>query len=156
MASIFSIVYQPEDQNYTGERVDYIRLPLDQAKLIAGYGLQGDQKAGHNPERQLNLLSRERMETLSRQGYRTEPGQFGEQITITGLAVDELPPGTQLQLGAEAVIEVTRQRTGCERFEAAQLGKSRAGLGPLGVLAKVIQGGTIKVGDPVSTVEVVR
>jgi len=82
-------------------------------------------------------------------GYRTEPGQFGEQIIVTGLAVESLAPGVCLQLGSEARIEITKPRTGCERLEAAQ-GTSIQGLGPIGVLAKVIAGGTIRVGDPVT------
>lgn len=152
MASIYSIVYQPMDQVY-GERQDYyIRVPLQRANLIAGYGIEGDQKGGHHPDRQLNLLSREWLVALQPQGYKTEPGQFGEQIIISGLAVESLEPGAYLQLGSEACIEIVKTRTGCDRLELAQ-GKTIKGLGPLGVMARVIVGGTIGVGDPVTLLE---
>jgi MOSC domain-containing protein YiiM len=152
MASIYSIVYQPKDQAY-GERLDYyIRVPVAQANLIAGRGIEGDRKAGRHPARQLNLLSREWLVALQPKGYKTEPGHFGEQIIIAGLAVESLEPGVRLQLGYEACIEITKPRTGCDRLELAQ-GKAVKELGPLGVLAKVIIGGLIKVGDPVLVLE---
>jgi MOSC domain-containing protein YiiM len=59
-----------------------------------------------------------------------------------------------LQLGSEAVIEVTKTRTGCNRFEAAQ-GKTVEGVGALGVMARVIAGGAIAVGDGVTVLETV-
>ena len=152
MAHIHSIVYQPIDQAY-GEHLDYyIRVPLQQARLIADHGIEGDQKAGHNPMRQLNLLSREWLTAIQPKGYKTEPGQFGEQIILADLAVENLEPGTRLQLGNEASIEITKSRTGCERLELAQ-GKSIEGLGAIGVMAKILAGGTISVGDSVTVIE---
>ena len=149
MPTIHSIVYQPVGQEYTGPIKDYNRVPAEQAHLVAGHGIAGDQKAGHHPARQINLLSREWLQRLAPVGYRTEPGQFGEQIVVSGLAVESLAPGVCLQLGSEARIEITKARTGCERLEAAQ-GLTIQGLGSIGVLAKVVTGGTIRVGDPVT------
>jgi MOSC domain-containing protein YiiM len=152
MASIYSIVYQPKDQVY-GERPDeYIRVPIQRASLIVGHGIEGDQKAGHQPDRQLNLLSQEWLMALQPKGYKIGPGQFGEQIIISGIAVESLEPGVRLQLGQEAWIEVTKSRTGCDRLELAQ-GQTIKGLGPMGVMAKVIIGGAIAVGDPVTILE---
>jgi MOSC domain-containing protein YiiM len=152
MASIFSIVYQPKDPAYGEHAGDYLRLPLERANLVARHGIEGDQKAGHNPVRQLNLLSAEWLTALQPRGYKTQPGQFGEQIIVSGLAVERLEPGVRLQLGNEACIEIPKLRTGCERLEAAQ-GKSIAGLGPIGAMARVITGGVIQVGDPVVVLE---
>jgi MOSC domain-containing protein YiiM len=152
MASIYSIVYHPKDQEYQDREGDFIRHPLQTAQLIADHGIEGDQKAGHQPDRQLNLISLEWLAAVKPRGYRTEPGQFGEQIIIEGLAVQELAPGDRLQIGNQALIEVTKLRNGCERLEKAQ-GKSREGLGPLGAMAKVITGGAIKLGDTVTVLE---
>ncbi len=152
MASIYSIVYHPKDQEYQDREGDYIRVPIQNAELIADHGIEGDQKAGHQPDRQLNLISLEWLAAVQPKGYKTEPGQFGEQIIIEGLAVEGLNPGDRLQLGSEALIEVTKLRNGCDRLEKAQ-GVSREGLGPLGAMAKVITGGAIKVGDPVVVLE---
>lgn len=151
MGKIYSIVYQPAGMPYDHEREDYLRLPLDRADLIAGHGIEGDQKAGRNPQRQLNILSYEWLQALEPQGYRTGPGQFGEQLIVQGLPLMELEPGHRLQLGDKAVVEITKPRTGCDRLERAQRGKPAAGhLDPIGMLAKVIHSGTIQVGDPVA------
>lgn len=155
MAEIYSIVYQPIDREYEGRGdSDFIREPLAAAELVAGHGIRGDRKAGHNPARQVNLLSREWLAMAAKRGYRAAPGQFGEQLIVEGLDVTALPPGTRLLLGDTALIEIVKGRTGCERLEAAQ-GKSIAGLGPIGVLARVIEGGSIRVGDPVAVLEAV-
>lgn len=151
MAHVYSIVYQPVDMDYGDDRVDYIRLPLESAELVANHGIQGDRKARRNSDRQLNLLSLEWLQELAPQGYRTDPGQFGEQLILQGLPLMELQPGDRLQLGSQAVIQITKPRTGCDRLERAQRGKPVVGrLGPLGMLARVIQGGPIRVGDTVT------
>ncbi len=155
MPSIYSIVYQPKDQKYVERQDAFIRVPVQQARLIAGYGIEGDQKGGHDPKRQLNVLSQEWLTTQHAKGYKTAPGQFGEQIILAGLAVESLEPGTRLQLGDEAQIEIAKVRMPCERLEAAQ-GKSIENLGPVGMLAKVIVGGQIRVGDQVTILEMIN
>jgi MOSC domain-containing protein YiiM len=94
-------------------------------------------------------MSYETLTNLRARGFYTEPGQMGEQIVIHQLDVDNLPPGTRLQLGNEAVIEVVKQRTGCEKFERLQGHKLTEVAGEMGVMARVITGGQIRVGDPV-------
>jgi molybdopterin adenylyltransferase len=150
MAQIVSITYQPINQPYGEERYDsFIRVPFQEAKLVAGHGIEGDQKAGRNPRRQINLLGFEWLEALRQQGYKTEPGAFGEQLIVQGLDVQALQPGEQLQLGDEAVIEITRPRTGCIRLETAQGRSTKEVDGPVGMLATVIRSGTIRVGEAV-------
>lgn len=151
MAHISSIVYQPRESAYAEGDVDFIREPLAEVELVAGRGLRGDRKGG-NPNRQVNLLSGEWLASAAARGYRAAPGQFGEQLIVEGLDVIALPPGTRLRLGDAAELEIVKGRTGCERLEAAQ-GQSIAGLGAIGVLARVAAGGLIRVGDPVAVVE---
>ena len=153
MSQIISITYQPIDRRYTDRLGDYIRVPFDAATLVADHGIDGDQKAGHNKSRQVNLLSAEWLSAQAAEGYRAAPGQFGEQIIVAGLAVETLPPGTLLAFGPEAILTITKGRTGCDRLEAAQ-GKSIADLGPIGALARVVMGGPIRVGDTVRLLEV--
>lgn len=152
MAHISSIVYQPTDREYADGQTDFIRVPVERIELIAGKGLRGDRKAGRNPDRQVNILSAEWLDMAGARGYRAGPGQFGEQLIVSGLDVAALPPGARLRLGPAAVLEIVKGRTGCERLEAAQ-GQSIAGLGPIGALARVIEGGAIRVGDPVAVLE---
>ncbi len=152
MPQLTSIVYQPRDRDYADGQIDFIRLPLESAELVAGHGLRGDRKAGHNANRQVNLLSTDWLAAAAARGYRAQPGQFGEQLIVAGIDLVALPPGTRLALGGSAVLEIVKGRTGCSRLEAAQ-GQSIAGLGPIGVLARVVAGGPICVGDAVAVLE---
>lgn len=152
MAQIVSIVYQPLDREYEDPMGDYIRVPVASADLIANHGIAGDRKAGHNKTRQVNLLSAEWLATRAAEGYRAGPGQFGEQIIVGGLAVETLPAGTMLAIGPEAILAVTKGRTGCDRLQAAQP-QPTAHLDPIGVLTRVVMGGPIRVGDEVRVLQ---
>jgi MOSC domain-containing protein YiiM len=149
MAEIYSLVYKPQDENAPDH---YTRLPLESATLVAGHGIQGDLNGKGNPERGLNVMSYETMAELGGEGFQAQPGQLGEQSVVRGLDVNALPGGTRLQFGDSAVIEVVKPRTGCDRFEAIQ-GKPRGDAAErLGVMARVVTGGTVRVGDPVVAV----
>ena len=144
---IVSIVYTPAgDYDRPVER--YLRVPISSADLVAGRGIRGDRK-GSNSNRALNLMSAETLAVLANEGFKTSPGQMGEQIVIAGLDFSSLIEGTRLQLGDAAVIEFVQDRTGCERFERIQ-GKSPSTVaGRLGFMACVITGGHIAAGDAV-------
>jgi MOSC domain-containing protein YiiM len=149
MSRLISIVYKPK-RTKSLER--YVRVPLESANIITNYGIEGDTKGGHR-KRQLNIMSAEMVEQLRQEGYKTAPGELGEQLVIAGLDVDALKKGERLQLGDSVCVEITGLREPCDRFEAIQ-GKSAAAVeGRVGVLAKVIEGGTIKVGDEVKVLE---
>ncbi len=147
-ATIYSIVYQPEDQEYGEQYDDFIRIPVDSANLIANHGIEGDRKAGRAPKRQLNLLDYDWVQEQKQKGFNAFPGSFGEQVVIQGLDVVALNKGDQLQLGDSAFIEITMPRTGCSRLAMAHGDKSKPE-DPIGVLAKVIETGKISVGNPV-------
>lgn len=150
MAQIASIVFKPAGVDETPN--EYLRVDLDEAMLVAGYGIEGDVKGGH-PKRQLNVMSYETLTVLRARGFYTEPGQMGEQIVIHQMDVDRLAPGTRVQLGAEAVIEVVESRNGCDRFEKIQKHPRSDVAGQMGVMARVIAGGHVRVGDPVRLVD---
>ena len=153
MAQIYSIVYQPKDKAYEeGRTEDFIRLHLKEAMLIANYGIVGDHKAGRHPDRQLNILSYEWLQQRQQEGYRTEPGQFGEQLIIKGLPASGVEDGSQMRLGSEAIVEITKARTGCDRLQAVQTKPIKNISGGIGLMAKVITGGMIGVGDEVKIV----
>jgi len=148
---ITSIVYKPGDTTSDPED-HYLRTSLDSAKLVTGYGIEGDRKGG-NPKRNLNIMSFETLEALHQEGFSTLPGQMGEQIVIQGLNVGSLSEGDRLQFGEHACIEVVSHRTGCDRFEHIQ-GKTRQqAAGLMGVMAKVVADGMISVGDPVKLLQ---
>ena len=152
MPQITSIAYQPRDRHYDDSMSDFIRVPVEAAMLVADHGIDGDRKAGHNKTRQVNLLSAEWLAARAAEGYRAAPGQFGEQLIIAGLAVETLPAGTLLAIGPQAILAITKGRTGCERLQAVQPRPTTI-LGPIGALARVVTGGPIGVGDEVAVLE---
>jgi MOSC domain-containing protein YiiM len=142
---VVSIVYRPKDTGRPQDR--YARVPAERVTLAESKGIVGDRKGGSG-DRQLNVMRAETVAELGSEGFKAEPGELGEQIVVAGLPADALTTGARLRLGA-AVIEVGIPRTGCARFEMIQ-GKSRhEAKGRLGVLARVVTGGEVAVGDPV-------
>jgi MOSC domain-containing protein YiiM len=148
VAEIVSIVYKPAVIE-SKPPDHYARLPLARAALVAGRGIDGDVK-GNGGKRQLNIMAAEDVAWLRAHGFRTGPGELGEQIVVAGVAPEAWAVGGRLRLGDSAVIEVCEPRTGCARFEHIQ-GHSRQEVeGRIGVMARVVQGGTIAIGDGVS------
>jgi MOSC domain-containing protein YiiM len=152
MAKIVSIAYSPLDAEPHPADA-YQRVPMAQAVLVVGQGIQGDRK-GRSPKRQLNIMRAEVLEAMQAEGYKTAPGQMGEQLVIGGLAPDALKPGARLLVGASAQVEVLSLRTGCERFEHIQGHSPEEAAGRLGMMARVVAGGPITVGDPVRLTEI--
>lgn len=148
MGTIVSIVHTPAGIDPRPPD-HYARVPVAVATLEAGRGIDTDRK-GKRPDRQLNIMALETLERLRAEGYRTAPGEMGEQVVIAGLDIDRLAGGTQLRLGDEAIIEVQKPRTGCDRLRHIQGCTLAAVAGRLGVLALVLHGGTVRVGDLVA------
>ncbi len=155
MAQIYSICWQKTPSEHVAP-YRFSREPIQNALLRAGHGIEGDNKAGHNPDRQLNIMSLETLHDLNTEGFRTNPGEMGEQIIIRGLDINGLAAGTQVQFGDEAVIEVVKPRTGCEWFEQVQGLSPKLAAGRMGMMAKVIKSGEIKVGDSIQILETVQ
>lgn len=147
MAQLVSIVFTPPD----GERrpVDrYTRVPVGQAILVVDQGISGDLKGGSD-QRQLNVMVAEVLDQLRVEGFKASPGQLGEQLVVAGIDPAAMTTGTRVRIGGTAVIEVTLPRTGCDRFERIHGRPKTAVSGRLGVMARVIVGGEIRVGDEV-------
>ncbi len=147
--SIVSIVYKPHDAE-TRPADQYSRVAVQAAELAVGQGIVGDVKGGH-PTRQLNIMCQRKLSKLQAEGYRVEPGMMGEQLMIDGVDLAALQAGDRLQLGAVAVVEMTDFRKGCVRFEAIQGQPNPTAQQPdaLGIMARVVVGGPIAVGDAV-------
>jgi MOSC domain-containing protein YiiM len=144
---VVSITYTPAGvERKPDDR--YARVSLDRATLVERHGIEGDLKASRG-ERQLNVMQAEIIEQLRAEGFHTGPGELGEQIVIAGLAPADLADGSRLRLGETAVIEVAKPRTGCDRFEHIQGQTRQAVQGRIGVMARVVRGGEVAVGDVV-------
>ena len=129
------------------------KQPGDSGFLQANYGLLGDAHAAPDIPRQVSLLSTSSLEKMRALGLGVGPGDFAENLTVEGLDLLSLPPGTRLQIGRGVILEITQIgkecHTGCAIFR--QVGKCI--MPREGVFARVISGGEVKRGDPVKVVE---
>jgi MOSC domain-containing protein YiiM len=144
MPHLVSITYKPADVEQRPQDC-FARVALERGALVEGRGIDGDTK-GRGGDRQLNVMLAETVERLREDGFRTAPGELGEQLVIAGLGPDALAPGARLRLGDSAVIEITTTRTPCGRFAHVQGKSIKDAWGKIGAMARVVCGGEIAVG----------
>jgi MOSC domain-containing protein YiiM len=101
-------------------------------------------------------MSQDVLAQLAGEGFQTGPGQMGEQMVIAGLRVESLNEGDRLHIGPAAVLEVMKLRYGCDRFQAIQGRSPDTVDGRLGILARVLTGGPVRVGDEVRVAQAVQ
>ncbi|MFQ3535004.1 MAG: MOSC domain-containing protein [Aggregatilineales bacterium] len=144
-----SIVYKPKDAPHALR--GYQRVALQEARLIADYGIQGDRKGG-NPKRNLNVMDDITLAELAAEGYPTSPGVLGENLIISGIDLRTLLQGTCLQIGAEAIILLRALREPCQQLAELDARMPDSVVGRVGYMCRVVRGGLIRVGDPVTLV----
>jgi MOSC domain-containing protein YiiM len=141
-------------------------------RLLAGLGVEGDAHLGQTVKhrsrvrrdpsqpnlRQVHLLHAELFDELRAAGFELTPGLVGENVTTSGIDLLGLPTGTRLQLGNQALVEITGLRNPCVQLNDVQPGLMAATLGrdgegnlvrKAGVMAIVLTGGEIFSGDPI-------
>lgn len=150
MAHVVSIVYTPADVPNRRPQDHYARVPAERVTLVELRGIDGDLKAGGG-QRQLNIMVAETLAELKAEGFKTEPGEMGEQIVVAGVDPTTVTVGSRWRIGS-AVVEVTIPRTGCDRFEMIQGRPKRSVTGRIGVMARVVTTGEVAVGDAVELV----
>jgi MOSC domain-containing protein YiiM len=148
---VASLVFTPRDVEPRKPRDRYSRVAVDRVQLVESQGIDGDDKGGAG-DRQLNVMLAESLGQLASEGFKAGPGELGEQITLAGLDAAALVQGARIKLGG-AVIEVGIPRTGCARFESIQGKPKQSAKGRLGVMARVITGGEVAIGDAVEVLQ---
>ncbi len=118
--------------------------PVAAASAVENLGLEGDRHAKPDSKRQVLLIEAETLEKFD-----LRVGEVKENITTRGIALTSLPVGTRLRVG-EAVLELTGECHPCERMEELRPGLRQALGGQRGMLARVAQGGTLRVGDSIA------
>ncbi len=110
---------------------------------VSGEGLLGDASYGKR-NRQVLLID---SETLG--DFQLNPGDVRENVTLAIFNLTQLSPHDQLQLG-EIVLAVTGPCEPCWQLDEIRPGLSSDIRGRRGVLATVVRGGELKVGEPIS------
>ncbi len=127
----------------TGSRKPLNEVPS--ATFIEGKGISGDRHARADRQKRSVLLMD--AETLS--ALELAPGDVREQVTTSGIDIYALQPGDRLALGAEAVLQITMACEPCERMDELRDGLREVINGRRGMLAFVLQGGNVQVGDAI-------
>jgi MOSC domain-containing protein YiiM len=125
------------------------KIVVEKARLIPGHGLEGDGHAG-DWHRQVSFLAAESIEEAGRRGLDVTFGDFAENIATRGLDWGLVPVGTRLRLGRDALVEVTQIGKECHRPCAIYHRAGDCIMPREGVFARVLRGGDIRVGDPVT------
>ena len=115
------------------------------ANLVADLGLEGDKHASAASKRQVLLADKEALDAVG-----VLPGTIKENVTVEGVDVMRLPAGTRMRLGRSAVLEITAVCEPCFRMDEIRDGLKQELEGRRGMVSRVVQGGTINVGDPIT------
>lgn len=143
--------------------------------LIEGHGVEGDAHFGATVQhlsrmrrdpsipnlRQVHLIHEELFDLVGERGHEVSPGQLGENITTSGVDLLALSRGTRLEIGADAVLEVTGLRNPCTQINGLSEGLMKelvhvndAGetVRLAGVMSVVVAGGVVHAGDEIRVI----
>jgi len=114
----------------------------ERRQAIIGGGLEGCAHA-NPPRREVLFASKEHLDSVS-----VEPGAIRENLTVEGDDVQQWPIGQRLRVG-EAVFEVTMVCDPCRKMDELRQGLRAELDNKRGMLARVVEGGEVAVGDEV-------
>lgn len=116
--------------------------PRTSVTAIADHGLEGCAHA-NPPRREVLLASKQHLDLLH-----VQPGAIRENVTVEGVDVHEWPVGQRVKVG-EAVFEITMVCDPCHRMDELRDGLRAEIDGKRGMLAHVVEGGEIALGDSI-------
>jgi MOSC domain-containing protein YiiM len=123
------------------------RAPLkavSRVVALADRGLEGDRHARPGRGRQVLVIEQEVLDQFA-----LHPGDVREQITVRGIDVAGLPDGARLRVG-DAVFGVEEPCEPCRRMEELRPGLQRALVGRRGRFVRVLEGGSVAVGNSIA------
>jgi len=138
MATVSGLFVSPERGSGRSE-------PRERVQAVADHGLEGCAHA-NPPRREVLLASREHLDAVG-----VEPGAIRENVTVEGADVQTWPVGQQVRVG-EALLEITMVCEPCHRMDDLRSGLRSLLEDRRGMLAHVVEGGEIALGDPVDLV----
>ncbi len=150
---------------------------VDAVHLIENWGIEGDYHAGSlvrhrylakkDPNRlnlrQVLLVDAAVFTELAQHDIHIGPGMMGENITIEGIDVMQLPEGARLSIGS-AVVEVVEKRNPCLQLneidprllKAVVKKQSGKTVFKAGIMARILQSGWVSAGDLVEVLSPVE
>ena len=120
--------------------------------LIKEHGLQDDAHVG-DWHRQVSLLAIESIDKMRAKGLDVGPGDFAENLTTQGIDLVNLPIGTHLRIGDQAVGEVTQIGKECHDRCAIYYQAGDCVMPREGIFIRVLDGGSVKEGDSINIIK---
>lgn len=149
----------------------FSKTPQDSLTLLEGLGIENDAHAGrlvrhrylarYRPSmanmRQVHLIAAELLDAFRAEGHEIRPGDLGENVLTASLDLEIMPLETILKLGPDASVELTGLRTPCVLINRFRTGLKTQMIVEqqdrpkfrCGVMAIVLSGGRITVGDAI-------
>jgi MOSC domain-containing protein YiiM len=123
------------------------KTPVPAARVLDA-GIENDAHAGPW-HRQVSLLGHEQITGLSRRtGREFRPGQFAENLTVSGIDLGEVRMKDRFRIG-EVLLEVTQIGKDCHGGCAIRREVGQCIMPTQGVFTRVLSPGEIRAGDPV-------
>lgn len=119
-------------------------VPSPSIRVIEDRGVEGDHHARPRSSRQVLLMAEENCDAFG-----LSPGEVRENIVTRGLDLQNLVPGTLLEIGA-AALEITKDCEPCSFIDRLRPGLRAKMERRRGMLARVVRGGEIRVGDEIT------
>jgi MOSC domain-containing protein YiiM len=116
--------------------------PRERVLAIESQGIEGCAHA-NPPRREVLLASKEHLDTVG-----VEPGAIRENVTVEGADVHAWPVGQRVRVG-DALLEITMVCDPCHRMDELRAGLRAEIDGKRGMLAHIVEGGEIALGDPI-------
>jgi MOSC domain-containing protein YiiM len=138
MATVAGLFVSPAQKSGRSE-------PRERVLAIESQGFEGCAHA-NPPRREVLFASKEHLDAVG-----VEPGAVRENVTVEGMDVQDWPIGQRVKVG-DALFEITMVCDPCHRMD-----ELRAGLRALledrrGMLAHVVVGGEVTLGDDIELV----
>lgn len=132
----------------TSDRKGIQKKDVSTAHFSAEWGIDGDAHAG-KWHRQISLLSADKIEAFNKRGANVIPGAFGENLVVEGFDFRALPVGTLLRCN-DVLLEMTQIGKECHSHCEIYKKMGECIMPREGVFARVIEPGSISVGDEMS------
>ena len=115
----------------------------ERVRAVAGQGFEGCAHA-NPPKREVLFVSRDHLDELD-----LAPGVIRENVTVADADVQQWAVGQQVRAGG-AVFEITMVCDPCHRMDELRPGLRSRLDGKRGMLARVVEGGDVALGDQLS------
>lgn len=132
----------------TSDRKGIQKHDVNTAHFSVEWGIDGDTHAG-KWHRQISLLSADKIEAFNARGANVIPGAFGENLVVEGFDFRALPVGTLLRCN-DVLLKMTQIGKACHSHCEIYKKMGECIMPREGVFARVIEPGSISVGDEMS------